>query len=300
MSAKIEHKIINGVEQKLCSRCKQWLPIESFNKNKKSHDKLKSWCKECVKQHNKQYKEDNKKSIKIKTKIYRQKNRKKIKATEDLYLKNNAEKVKNRQKKYRKNNKEKIKLNRIEYSKKNKGKRNTYHKQYKLLYASSKYMPKICKYEQTRYCTGDNSLLEVKCAYCGGWFKPTNLQIQQRIKAINSSTDGELRLYCSDNCKNACPTYRRHMFPRDFKQATSREVVPLLRQLVLERDNYMCQKCEATTETAQLHVHHIIPYAQNKMQANDPDSCITLCKSCHEEIHQQEGCKYNELKCKKA
>jgi 5-methylcytosine-specific restriction endonuclease McrA len=51
------------------------------------------------------------------------------------------------------------------------------------------------------------------------------------------------------------------------------------------------------TKTAQLHVHHITSYVQNKMQANDPDSCITLCKKCHEKIHQQEGCKYNDLKC---
>lgn len=38
-------------------------------------------------------------------------------------------------------------------------------------------------------------------------------------------------------------------------------------------------------------------YAQNKMLANDPDSCITLCKSCHKFVHSQEGCRYIDLTC---
>jgi hypothetical protein len=36
----------------------------------------------------------------------------------------------------------------------------------------------------------------------------------------------------------------------------------------------------------------------NKIMANDPDNCITLCKECHKRIHSQEGCNHNDLKCK--
>jgi 5-methylcytosine-specific restriction endonuclease McrA len=160
------------------------------------------------------------------------------------------------------------------------------------------YYKQLEVFEEIQRCPKKQNLLEAKCAYCGRWIKPTNLQVKNRLQAFNGTNLGESRFYCSENCKQACPTYNQNKYPKGFKQATSREVVPLLRQLVLERDNWTCQRCEATTETVQLHVHHIIPYAQNKMQANDPDSCITLCKKCHKEVHSQEGCKYSDLKCK--
>jgi 5-methylcytosine-specific restriction endonuclease McrA len=35
----------------------------------------------------------------------------------------------------------------------------------------------------------------------------------------------------------------------------------------------------------------------NKVMANDPDNCITLCKDCHKQVHSREGCKYSDLKC---
>lgn len=42
----------------------------------------------------------------------------------------------------------------------------------------------------------------------------------------------------------------------------------------------------------------IDPLSTEPFFANDPDSCITLCKDCHKEIHMNiEGCKYNELGC---
>ena len=43
--------------------------------------------------------------------------------------------------------------------------------------------------------------------------------------------------------------------------------------------------------------HHIDPVSQEPFFANDPDSCITLCKECHKQIHMNiEGCKYHELR----
>jgi 5-methylcytosine-specific restriction endonuclease McrA len=119
-----------------------------------------------------------------------------------------------------------------------------------------------------------------------------------RLQAFAGIITGEQRFYCSENCKISCPIFNQRLWPKGFKKATSREVVPLLRQLVLERDNYTCQKCGATTETAQLHVHHEKSYTLNKIMANDPDNCITLCKECHKKVHSQEGCKYVDLQCK--
>ena len=50
-----------------------------------------------------------------------------------------------------------------------------------------------------------------------------------------------------------------------------------------------CQKCGATED---LNVHHIEGVAQEPMLANDIDNCITVCHSCHVEIHSQPGCTY--------
>ena len=160
-----------------------------------------------------------------------------------------------------------------------------------------KYFKQLEMFEKIRRCLKNQELLEVRCAYCGKWLLPTNRQVMARIQTFKGTLGGECRFYCSENCKIACPTYRQRKYPKGFKKATSREVVPLLRQLVLERDNYICQKCGATLETAQLHVHHEKSYTLNKIMANDPDNCITLCKECHKKVHSQNGCRYADLKC---
>ena len=172
--------------------------------------------------------------------------------------------------------------------------RKQYHKNNALFETHSK---KLETFEEIRQCPKNQKLLEVKCAYCGKWMLPTNLQTQARIEAFNGSITKENRFYCSENCKRSCPIYRQRKYPKGFKKATSREVVPLLRQLFFKRDNYTCQKCGATSEIAQLHVHHEKSYTLNKIMANDPDNCITLCKECHKWIHSKEGCNYNDLKC---
>ena len=141
-------------------------------------------------------------------------------------------------------------------------------------------------------------ILEVRCTYCGQWYAPTRHSVQNRLDAINSLNQGEQRLYCSENCKQACPTFGQHRYPKGFKKATSREVSTYLRQMVFERDNWECQKCGKTIKETALHCHHIKGYAQNKILANDIDNCITLCKDCHKEVHKQHGCGYVDLQCK--
>jgi len=64
------------------------------------------------------------------------------------------------------------------------------------------------------------------------------------------------------------------------------------RQKCLERDDYQCQKCGISKN---LHVHHIKPVHQFNtekddwwMQANKLGNLLTLCKSCHFEVHSNE------------
>lgn len=275
-----------NIETKTCTKCKIEKSLSEFNKGNDT-GALTYWCKQCYKQYQKQYKKNNNKRL-IK---YRKNNiKQRAKYSRQYYIANYK-----RLKEYREKNKKQI----ITCRKNNIKHKAKYSKQYNNNYVLfTSYSMQLKQFEKIRCCPKNKKLLEVKCAYCGKWILPTNLQVRNRIQVFNGTISGEQRFYCSENCKQACPIFNQKKWPKDFKQATSREVVPLLRQLVLERDNWTCQKCGTTTEMAQLHVHHIIPYAQNKMQANDPDSCITLCKKCHEKVHQQDGCKYSDLKCK--
>jgi len=142
---------------------------------------------------------------------------------------------------------------------------------------------------------GKIGLLKVKCAYCGRYFYPPQGEVSSRFRALSNHGSGECRLYCSKNCKRACPIFNQRYFVKETKQGTSREVQPGLRQLVLERDNYECLKCGAGIYEAQLHCHHIEGVEQNPIESADIDICITLCKKCHLKTHKQIGCKRSDL-----
>jgi len=146
----------------------------------------------------------------------------------------------------------------------------------------------------------DSNVLEVKCTYCDSWYIPTLSSVKSKIKCINGKGSGECNLYCSIECKQACPTYRQVLYPKGYKTNTSREVQPALRKLVLKRDNYTCQRC-STTDTI-LHCHHYEGIEVNPIESADADNCITLCKACHNEIHKADKCgikQYQRKECQK-
>jgi len=148
----------------------------------------------------------------------------------------------------------------------------------------------------------DDNVLEVKCMYCDRWFIPILKSVQSKIQCINGKRSGECNLYCSDTCKQACPTFKQRIYPKgfkDYKTNTSREVQAPLRKKVLKRDNYTCQKC-STTDTI-LHCHHYEGVEVNPIESADADNCITLCKDCHNEIHKADKCgikQYQRKECK--
>ncbi len=155
------------------------------------------------------------------------------------------------------------------------------------------YQPKLQPYGvECRRSSNDENALDVKCVYCGKWHTPKTSSVRSKIKSINGKASGENGIYCSEGCKYSCPTYNQKLYPKDHKPATSREVQPQLRKLVLERDNWTCLKCG---ETDTLHCHHIDPVKSNPIESVDVDNCITLCIKCHKEAHQQKGCKTGDL-----
>ena len=159
------------------------------------------------------------------------------------------------------------------------------------------YASKLCDTEECRTSPTQPGYLEVKCTYCGKWFVPKTSDIIERIKGINGKGRGERRLYCSEGCKKSCSIYGRRKFPKGFREGTAREVQSDLRKMVLLRDGFQCQRCDAYGEDISLHCHHFTGVVQNPIESADADNCITLCKRCHEEVHTSDGCKYSELRC---
>lgn len=97
------------------------------------------------------------------------------------------------------------------------------------------------------------------CPQCGKTFK---------IYQCHS----DRRKFCSLDCKDRAASYfapiDRHFYNRTFWRK--------LRQIVLERDGYICQKCRATNK---LHVHHKV---RRFIGGTDTeDNLIILCNSCH-------------------
>ena len=211
---------------------------------------------------------------------------------------------------YRKDNKESIsekaknkRINNIEHFKE-KGRLNRYKNKKQISEKGKIYNRKYTSYDKSTYLTveecprlaDDGVSLEVKCKYCGSYFKPTNMQVTRRIQSIKGQQSGESSLYCTVNCKRSCGTYWKVRYTKEQSINTSREVQPELRKLVLERDDYKCKKCNKSKDQIPLHCHHIDPVVCNPIESADIDNCITLCKDCHRDVHNQDGCKYHELR----
>lgn len=89
-----------------CTKCGQDKEINQFTKKK---DGYKAQCKECEKEKNKKYYENNADKIKENFKKYYKNNLDKIKEKNRKYYENNMDKVKEESRKHRENNKDRIK-----------------------------------------------------------------------------------------------------------------------------------------------------------------------------------------------
>ncbi|RLB94817.1 MAG: hypothetical protein DRH26_00010 [Deltaproteobacteria bacterium] len=250
--------------QKKCTRCNQYFTLTSefWYKNKLSKDSFAWVCKECSK----------------------------------IYVKVNSDILKKKSKERRERKKDKLNAYSRGYNLEHKKELSKLNKIY--LQSPAKYKTYAHKISfADRINQEKNGSLLAYCTYCNKPFHPTNTQCKNRVAALHSEIGSENRLYCSTECKLSCPVYKKIKHPNRYKKASSRETNPILRQLVFERDKWICQKCGSTGIGVTLHCHHILPATQNPMNANDPDVCMCVCKSCHKDIHKQNGCGYNDLKC---
>jgi len=316
---------------KQCIRCKKFKSEEEFHKNKAKKDGKSIYCKECLREYGKKYRDINKEVLalvrkeyifnhkkekseydkkyykknkelkKLYSKNYREENKDLVSETLRNWRINNADRKKEMDKEYQKKNIDRVRVQRKKYYGENVDHIKEYHKKYREentdsikahRHGPAKYIDYVEKISYAEEVKNNNSLLEVKCTYCNRWFTPTNSQVLNRICALIGSGCGEQRLYCSEECKQACPTFRRQKYERGQELTTSREVPAEFRKMALEDRNHTCEKCGSAEDG--LHVHHIEGYSEAPMLSADLCNVLVVCKKCHKEIHKQPGCSYSD------
>lgn len=251
-----------------CNYANQLQPIINFGRDKTKSDGYSSWCKSCRKR---QRDSKGKEYQRLKKQESRKKEINKLKENELQKVYNQRRAINNYQ---------------------------SYKIWCKKFAKFDIFADQIKLVEDFRRDPNDNQLIQVRCSLCNNWFNPTNLQIQNRSRLINGLKSGsDTRFYCSEQCKQNCSIYNQKKYPKGYiKKSSVRIDQPDLRNLVLERDNYICQICGETE--LELICHHIEPVSQNYIESADLDNCITLCKKCDRHVHSLPGCTYQELKIK--
>lgn len=291
---------------KQCRRCKELQEENNFGKCRKYKDNLDTICKRC---RHRLYKKD-KVNISLKSSLYYLKNKEKKAEYSKVYQQLNKETISNVKKEHYLLNKDAIlEKNRKYYSNNKEAIIERHHIDYinnrdVILSKKKKYTVRGAVYNTYAYqltvdeeprLAEDGISLQVKCRYCGKYFTPTNSAVRHRLKSLVTDTNGISYLYCSEECKDLCPVYRRREWPKGLAPTTSREVDPLVRKLCFETDNWECQRCGSTEA---LICHHILGYAHYKTLGNDLANTITFCKGCHQWVHSFKGCRYVDLQCK--
>ena len=158
---------MNKTDIKICNKCSQIKNKNSFYKQKSTKDGFTNYCKNCIKDYNKNYYKNNRDRIIQNTQQWYGNNKEYKKEYDKNYYKNNREYKRKNSKEYYKNNKEHVqqqKNSRLAFNSKLKSRQ------------------EIELYEEIKKSANDN--LMCKCAYCGGWFEPTLNQIIHRIRSI--------------------------------------------------------------------------------------------------------------------
>lgn len=122
----------------------------------------------------------------------------------------------------------------------------------------------------------EDGFLTIVCKLCKKRFHPTRLQVYSRELAIN--TPGrEGSFYCSNECKQSCPLYRKSVSDKDSFQI-DHQLMYQVKKEARKRAKHMCEICN---EKKQLKVHHINPIKISPLEAYDLENLIVLCHDCH-------------------
>ena len=138
---------------------------------------------------------------------------------------------------------------------------------------------------------GEFGEILVRCRKCGGYFVPTNGQIEARIRCINGKASGESSLYCSQACKDSCEVYNVRYDPYAHHASVERD--PAWARRIKKAAKYMCERCGSKEN---LEAHHEIPVKVDQSLVNDETNGICLCHDCHMKAHSESGCTLADLR----
>jgi len=120
------------------------------------------------------------------------------------------------------------------------------------------------------------SRFSIKVRPSGGSYKKGTKMSNASKKKMSEAKKGKYR--GKDN-----PNWRGNLVSTEKRLRASYKN-KLWRNSVLERDEYICQKCGAQDN---LHVHHILEFSKFPEQRFNINNGITVCMSCHEDIHKR-------------
>ena len=172
--------------------------------------------------------------------------------------------------------------------------------------------PIFTKVEEMRYKPGNENekIIQFHCKNhnCenskekNGWFIPEYKIIYERIRQLESiDGNGGCYLYCSENCKNTCSLYGKHvsqLIKEDQIKAgyleepwyTSQEY-QIWRSKVFELDDNKCVYCGELSTTA----HHILPQKTHPELSLDPENGLSCCVDCHFKYGHKGECSTGNL-----
>ena len=134
--------------------------------------------------------------------------------------------------------------------------------------------------------------LQVRCnnSDCKKWFVPKRTQVIHRLQVFKGYRTGQHNFYCNYLCKNTCSTYHKVTY-REGENPNKKELLytskeyQLYRNIVLERENYICEYCDKSATD----VHHEKPKKTDPMLALDTDYGHACCKECHYKYGHKKG-----------
>jgi hypothetical protein len=90
--------------------------------------------------------------------------------------------------------------------------------------------------------------------------------------------DNRMTRFCSNTCSERF-WERIYRSEREAQGIRPVHAWKSIRQEILGRDHYTCQKCNGLFPSSRLHIHHIRPVSEGGNSA--PENLITECVECH-------------------
>jgi 5-methylcytosine-specific restriction protein A len=115
-----------------------------------------------------------------------------------------------------------------------------------------------------------------------------HLFVQPKVRLGNKSyTQSELQDYRKANTKRYNQDIRYNSRNKEYTSFYNSTAWRKLRQQVLIRDNYLCQKCleQGVVNDKNLIVHHKIELKRDWSKRLDMENLEAVCFSCHNKIH---------------